>query len=118
MELHALHHERPVTDPHDLALGRTRSDLDLRWKRFRRGDERMVTTHLTRLGQPGKQPASIMIDCRGLTVHQTARPHDLASKHLHNRLMSEAHPEHRDRSGEGADHVHGHTRVVRSAGTR
>src|SRR6185503_7730470 len=45
-------------------------------------------------------------------MHQPPRPDYLAAEHFDDGLVTEAHTEHRHRSGEGADHVHGNAGVV------
>src|SRR5438105_1410105 len=77
----------------------------------------MVAPHLARLRQTLEQRALIVTDERGLAVHEPIGPHHLAPEHFHDRLVSEAYPEHRDAPGERADHVHGYARVVGCPGT-
>src|SRR6266404_4736071 len=94
-----------------------RTHLELHWQRRGSGDQRMVAPHLARLRQTLEHRALIMTDERGLAVHEPIGPHHLAPEHFHDRLVSEAYPEHRDAPGERADHVHGYARIVRCPGT-
>src|SRR3977135_268752 len=106
MKLHTLHHQRTVAHRHDLRFRGLRTHLELHWERRGSGDQRMVAPHLARLRQTLEQRALIVTDERGLAVHEPIGPHHLAPEHFHDRLVSEAYPEHRDAPGERADHVH------------
>src|SRR4029077_11270889 len=90
-----------------------RTHLEVRGHRRGSGDQRMVTPHFARLLQTLEQRALIVTYQRSLAVHEAIGPPPRAPEHLHDSLVSEAYAEHRNATGECADHVHGYARVVR-----
>src|SRR5262252_9368430 len=80
MELHAVHRQMTMTQPHDCAVFfRPRSHLEVRRKPIVRDDERVVTGCLERSGDAGEHAAAVVLNRRGLAMHRHVRPHDLAS---------------------------------------
>src|SRR5215469_5676956 len=118
VKLHALDGERAVSHGHDLALGGARAHLEHRRYARGSGDQGMVPSHLARLRHPGKERARIVLHERGLAVHEPVGAHDLAAENLDDRLVTETYPEHRNASGELADHVHRYAGVARRPGPR
>src|ERR1700733_5673491 len=118
MKLHALDLQRAVPHRHDLALCSACAYLELRRQTCGRGDQRVIAPDLARLRQACEQGAFIVAHQRSLAVHQAVGPHDLATKHLHDRLVSETHAQYRDAPGKCADHVHRYAGVVGRAGAR
>ena len=100
------------------ALGRPRGDHEFRRQRPGLGDQRVIAADLAVRRQPGEHALAVVVDRRGLAVHQPAGAHDAAAEGLDDGLVAEAHAEHRHAPGERADHVHRHARVARRAGPR
>ncbi len=105
MELHALHHQGSVANAHDLTLRRARRHFELRRQALRRSNQGMITTHLTGLRRPANRPRPSCSTIDVLAMHEAAGAHDLAAKDLDYGLVAQTHSEHRDRAGEGPNHV-------------
>jgi len=100
---------------HDLALGGVGAHFQF-WRQALGGcDQRVVTSHLARLRQAREQRARVVAYEGRLAVHETPGAHHVAAEYLDDRLVAEAHAEHRDPPGEGTDHLHGDSGIVRRA---
>ena len=80
VELHAVERRiasaRPApAQAHDLVLGRPRVDLELVAQRRPVDDQRVVSRRGERIGERLEDAASVVVDLRGLPVHQHAVPH-------------------------------------------
>ena len=67
------------------------------------------------VGQAGEHAPSVVVDGRGLAVHEGRGGHHGAAVDLADGLVSEAHPEDGDLAGQLADHRHGDAGRSRAA---
>src|SRR5262249_17799378 len=93
MELHAVHRQGLVREPHDqsvIGFGHGRQLV-------RHGgaidDQRMIARGLERAVDAAEHAAALMLDRRQLAMHRDRRPHHLAAEDLPDRLVAEADPE-------------------------
>src|SRR4029079_2577945 len=100
MELYAFDREAPMPYAHDLAILGGGGDLE----RFGHGTvldgERMVAGHRERRGDHREHAAIVVHDGRELAVHHPLGTNDAAAERLPDRLVAQAHAEHRDLPGE------------------
>ena len=81
MELHALDGEAAMAHGHDLAFGGGRAHFEFRGHGRGLRDQRMVAPHFAGIGQPVEQCPAIVLDDRGLPMHQSRRAHHIAAEH-------------------------------------
>ena len=115
MELHPLHQVLPVPQPHDLALVGLRGDLQPAGKRLPPHDERVVPSGLERIGKVLEDRLPVVVDHRGLPVHQAGGADHLAAEDVPDALVPETDPEQRDAAGEPRDHLVGDPGLHRAA---
>src|ERR1700746_2250687 len=103
MELHAVDGKLPVAKSHNLALGRSRVDFQAighaRWLQ----QERVIARGLKWIRQSAKNAGAVVMDGRGLAVHQALRADDRAAEDLADALMPEADPKHRPARAKSLD---------------
>ena len=90
VELHALDVELAVAQAHDHAVVGAGGDLEHVGDRVGVDDERVVAGGLERVGEPGEHAGALVVDLRGLAVHDRRRPHDVAAVDLADALVAEA----------------------------
>ncbi len=103
---------------HDLPFPGARAHFEFVRHALGSGDERVVAPHLAWIRQSREQRAPVVLDLRGLAVHEATGTHHLAAEDLDDRLVSQAHPQDRDAAGEGPDHLHRHAGIVGRAWSR
>src|SRR5262245_49012511 len=119
MELHALDRELAVAHRHDLAVVRPSRELERLGAALALDHQAVVARRLERARQAGEEPAPVVVDLRGLAVHQRARAHHTPAEGLADALVPEADAEHRDAAlREGADRGDGDAGVGRPARAR
>src|SRR5215218_1767193 len=80
--------------------------------------QRVVAAHHERSGQPGEQPAAVVVDLRRLAVHGDVA-HDRAAEGLRERLVAQADAERRDAGfGQAAHDLDADAGLVGGAGAR
>src|SRR2546423_3481011 len=78
----------------------------------------MIAARTEVLLKTGKHCLAVMTNLRGLAMKETRRSHHPATKDLTNRLMAEAHAEHRHLPGELFNYFHRNAGVAGRAGSR
>src|SRR5690348_3629995 len=116
MELHAVRRVLGVTEAHDDAVMRPGGDDELGRDARALDDQGVVPGGLERLAHAGQDAAVVVVDPGRLAVRRLVA-HDLATEHLADALMTEAHAEDRHLAAERADGVVGDACVVRRART-
>ena len=122
MELHTKGRKLVVFNGHDFpgAIGGGRPCRDFEFLRQRAGFyyQAVITGRYHRVGKPGKNGLSIVMDSVGLAVHQFLGANDRATSCLADRLMSKANTEKRDFAVEPAHAINRDSRLVGCAGSR
>src|SRR5687768_10620265 len=113
VELHALHRQAAVAQPHDLAVLGFGADLEARGQSLALDDQRVVTGGHKTILQLGENPPAIMLDARNLAVHHLLRAHHLAAERLSDRLVAKAYTEDRYPAGQPLDGGERHPGLVR-----
>ena len=116
MELDAVDRKFAMAQAHDFLLLGPRGDFENRGKCLPLHEERMVARGLEGRRQPGEDSGAVVMDRRGLSVHEPIRAHDVTAVHVADTLVAEAHAEQRDRRSEAADDFARDARLVRRAG--
>ena len=118
MELHPVDVELLVSQSHDHpTLGPSR-DLETIRQGLALHDQGMITRSLKRVLQALENTLALVMNHRGLAMHQFPGPHHLPAVNLSDRLMPEADPEDRKLASEGLDYLAGNARLVGRAGPR
>ncbi len=103
MELHAMHRQRFVAHPHDLVIIGPGGDLQTFRQCFALDHQRVIARRGERVGQAVKHAGVVVMDRRGLTVHQLFGVNDASAEGLANALVPEAYTQNRNLSGEVLD---------------
>ncbi|KUN45316.1 hypothetical protein AQJ27_20360 [Streptomyces olivochromogenes] len=106
MELHALHRQRPVPQPHHIAV--VRGDgrpHQRRWQRVGH-QQRVVAGGLQRVAEPLEQPGAVVPHGAGPAVHHLLGDLDPAAVGEPDGLVPQADPEERNPPGELVDQLH------------
>ena len=103
MELDAVDRKFAMAQAHDFMLLGPRGDFENRGKCLPLHKERMVAGGLEGRRNPGEDAGAVVMNRRGLPVHEAARAHDVAAIHVADALVAEAHAEQWDRRSEAAD---------------
>src|SRR5689334_1410152 len=103
MELHAFHGQTGVPHAHDLPVIGPGRDLQRLRKRFALDHQGMITGRRKWLLQSAENTLILVVHARYFAVHHLLRMHDLAAESLADALMTEAHAQYRDLSGEALD---------------
>ena len=69
-------------------------------------------------GQPVEEALPVVMDLRGLAVHEVGRSDDVAPEDLADALVAEADAQDRELAGQGADGVQRHAPVLRASRSR
>src|SRR5262249_4285165 len=99
MKLDSLHQKFPVPASHDFALLRLGADFKTGRHRLPFCDERMVPRCLKGVGEMLKDRFFVVMDHRGLAVHQPPRAHHVSAERLDDGLMAETYAQDRDLPG-------------------
>src|SRR5690606_31792742 len=118
VKLHAFDLQMPVPDAHDLAVGRARRNDEVGRHALAIRGERMIAPDLERVRNPAVERLAVVLDERGLAVHERARADDLAAEVLDDALVPQANAEHRELARERLDHRERDTRVVGTSRSR
>ncbi len=118
MELDAENRQFPVRETHDLTFLGPGRDFQASRQGVPLHDEGMVPRCLKWAGQSGENIFPIVVDRRGLAVHETVRADDIAAVHLSDALVSEADAKDRDFAAEMPDRFAADSRFRRRAWTR
>src|SRR4051794_26061126 len=78
----------------------------------------MVPRRFEWIWQASEHPVPVVLDRRGLAVHQPIRANHIAAENMADALVAEADTQQRRRWAEAPDHVIGNTRFSRRAGAR
>ena len=106
MELHPVQGQLAVREAHHHAVGRARGDLELGRDRLRHHGQRVVARRRHRGGDPGEDARALMGQLAGAPVHELRSMRHRRPEVLAQRLMAQAHPEHRHLlRGAGPDHL-------------
>ena len=103
MELHPLDAQGAVAQSHDHAVGRGGRDLQLVGHRVGLHHQRVVAGGDEGIGQAGEDALPVVVDLRGLAVHQMRGGHDAAAVGLADALVAQADAEQRDLPGQLPD---------------
>src|SRR2546423_1492432 len=106
MELHAFDAHAFVSHAHDLAVRAPRSNLEAFGQGLFFDHERVIAGRDERIRQGAEHPASVMLNRRGLPMHELARMHDASAKRLSYALMAEADAEQRELARKTRDERH------------
>ena len=106
-----------MPDSHDLAFGGFGRDLEAIGTGVALNQQGVVARPGEALGESREYIGILMRDRRGFTVHELVSSHDLTAKMLGNGLMSQAHAEKRNFTGELSDHAQRYARLGGGAGT-
>ena len=112
MELDALDGQGAVAQSHDHTVRRGGADLELVGHRGRAHHEGVVARRHERVGQTGKETLAVVMDLRGLAVHEVGCLDDLATVGLPDALVAQAHPEERNLAAELANGIEAHAAVL------
>src|SRR5262245_58809417 len=93
MELHALHGEAPVAQPHDLPVPSAAGDLQRGGEALFQHHQGVIAGRLEVLGERREDALAIVMDARRLAVHLLLRPRYRAPEGLAYGLMAQAHAE-------------------------
>ncbi len=117
VELDAVQRPDAVTHPHDLALVRPGADLEIGVvERLALDDEAVVARRLERVGQAAEDALTVVVDRRGLAVHDADVAHHLAAEDVADALVAETDAQDRRRGGEAFQHLVGNAGLARRAG--
>jgi hypothetical protein len=105
MELHALDRQRPVPQPHDLAVGGPGGDLEALGQRLALDCQRVIAGGGERARQAGEHADARVLDGGGLAVHQRPGSDHPAAERVADCLVAEADAEDRHPAAEAADHL-------------
>lgn len=111
VELHAVQAEFLRVEGHDDAVLRPRANFERRRKRFALHDQRVVAGGREGVRDVAEHPLPVVIDLRGLAVHDLPGADDLAAKRFADGLMAEADAEQRDVALRGVDERNGDSGV-------
>ena len=89
-----------VAQAHDHAVGRGGRHLELVGHRVGAHHERVVARGHEGVGEPGEEALAVVVDLRGLAVHQVRGRHDVAAEGLADALVAEADAQQRDLPGQ------------------
>jgi len=106
MELHPLHRNIPVPNPHDLPFLRPGVDAQAVGDGLAPDDERMVARGDERVLQPGEHPCTVVVDERCLAVHRLRGADDIAPVSGSDGLVPEADSQNGDFPREAQDGLH------------
>src|SRR5215207_2840886 len=118
VELHALHLEEAVAQAHDDAVGRRGRDFEAVRQTLALDDERVVARGGEAVFEPLEDRPAVVANLGRLAVDGLGAAHDAPAEDLPDGLVAEAHAEHRHVTGERADHLQRHPRLVRRARPR
>ena len=96
MELHAFQGPGPVAQAHHHPVVGPGRDLRHVGDAVAGHDQRMVAGGGEGLRQAAEDRLAVVVDLRGLAVHELRRAHHLPAEGLAQGLVAEAHPEERD----------------------
>ena len=113
-----MHRVLLVHQSHDFPFLGPCSDFQAIRQRFAFDDERMIARRLEGIGHIGENALPLVMDRRGLAVHEPVGTHDITAVDLPDRLMPEANAENRCARAKFLDQPAGNARLVRCAGTR
>ncbi len=116
MELHALHGQGAVAQPHDFAVVGPGRHFKAGGQGFAAHGKRMVAGGPKRIGQAAKHPGVVVMHLRNLAVHQLLGMHHFAAKSLADGLMPEAHAQDGVASCKGLDERHRDAGLLRATG--
>ena len=85
--------EFSMLQSHDLAFSRFCADGELSGQRLRRDDKRMITRGGKWIWQSGENARPVVMDLRGLAVHQPIRVDNLSAKSFRDALVTQANAE-------------------------
>lgn len=117
MKLNSVDREFFVSKSHDFSLFGFCGNLKTVGKSVTLNDERVVSRRFKGGGYSGKEPLSIVIHGRSLSMHEPIRSHDIAAENLANALMPQANAEERQFARKLADDFATDTGIVRCART-
>ena len=90
MKLHPVHGKRAMPQSHDLILGRPRSDFQILRKRLAFDDQRMIPRGFEGLWQRRENSPAIVVNHRGLAVHDPRGTHHEPAEGFTHTLVAEA----------------------------
>lgn len=93
MKLHTFGFKRAVTQAHDDAVARFRTDFQTTRKRFPLHDQRVIPRRRQRIRQPAKNPFAVVFNLTRLPMEQSRRPDDFPAKGRADGLVPEANSE-------------------------
>ena len=91
MKLYALDRQVLMPNPHDFIIIGPGRDFQAIRQAFSFNHKRMIACSLKRTGQIGEYPFAIVVDHRGLSMHQLLGLYDLTAVGLTDTLVSETH---------------------------
>src|SRR5262245_65162066 len=101
MKLHAKYRPRLVPNSHDdVVVFRPGRDSKIPWQPVAGNCQGVIAADLEGVAEAGKQARPVVRDLRGLSMHRRARAFNATTERNRERLMSEAHAEHRQASRE------------------
>src|ERR1039457_1436851 len=100
MELYTPERKYPMTHPHDLAIFYPGVNLQALREGGALHHKRVIAGSLKRIGQSTEQLLAVMMDGRGLAMHQGDAAHDIASEGCPDGLMAKTDAQDGDLSGE------------------
>jgi len=95
MKLHPVDRQLAMTQAHDLLFCRLGGDLEAIGQRLAFYNQRMVARRFEGIRQPREHPFAVVLDRRGLSMHEPRCADDVAPKHLPDALVAEADAEQR-----------------------
>ena len=118
MELHAMHRQTPVREPHDEAVVGIGGDGEIVRQARALDDQRMIARRLERPIDAAKNAGAAMTDRRELAVHRGRRAHHFAAEGVADRLMAEADAEDRNFAGRRGNQIEADAGFLWRAGAR
>src|SRR5215207_5101987 len=113
VELHALDLEAAVAQTHDDAVGRRGRDFEAVGQTLALDDERVVARRGEAVFESLEDRPAVVANLGRLAVDGLGAAHDAPAEDLPDGLVAQAHAEHRHVTGERADHLQRHARLVR-----
>ena len=118
MKLNALDLHLAVAQAHDKSIGRGGGNFEAGGQALALHDQGMVASGLERIGQAFKNGPAVVMDLAGLAMHQLRRPDNFSAESLADGLMTEAHSQNRNTSGQLINHLQADPCFARSLGSR
>src|SRR6185295_18383845 len=94
MKLYALKLQLPMTQAHNVSLGRRSRNLQTRRQSVPFNHQGMITTCLETVFESLENRFAVMTNFRRLAVHQNRRPDHSSTKNLRDCLMAQADAQH------------------------